>query len=111
MDKESVKKLIVVKYGEIAEKSNSSCCSSGCCSGMSESYSNLDGYNPDADMGLGCGLPTESAGIKEGDCVVDLGSGAGNDCFIARSVVGESGRVIGIDTTPSMVSRAKENAI
>jgi SAM-dependent methyltransferase len=110
MDKESVKKLIVLKYGEIADNGNTSCCSSGCCSGMSDDYSSLEGYNPDADMGLGCGLPTQYSGIKEGDCVVDLGAGAGNDCFVARGLAGESGRIIGIDTTPSMVEKAKVNA-
>nr|MBP9222037.1 arsenite methyltransferase [Chitinophagales bacterium] len=64
----------------------------------------------DADLGLGCGLPTEFAQIKKGDTVVDLGSGAGNDAFIARSIVGEDGRVIGIDMTETMIDLARKNA-
>lgn len=56
---------------------------------MADEYKNLKGYNPDADLGLGCGLPTEFAKIKSGDTVVDLGSGAGNDCFVARAETGE----------------------
>jgi hypothetical protein len=62
-------------------------------------YDNLEGYNPDADLGLGCGIPTQFAEIKKGDLVVDLGSGAGNDCFIARAHCGETGKVIGLDMT------------
>ncbi|MFI5172448.1 MAG: arsenite methyltransferase, partial [Chitinophagales bacterium] len=67
-------------------------------------------YFADADLGLGCGLPTEFAEIKTGDTVVDLGSGAGNDAFIARSIVGDDGRVIGIDMTETMIDLAKKNA-
>jgi ubiquinone/menaquinone biosynthesis C-methylase UbiE len=70
----------------------------------------LDGYVPDADLGLGCGLPTQFAEIKKGDTVVDLGSGAGNDCFVARAITGESGKVIGIDMTEAMIDKARENA-
>jgi len=77
---------------------------------MSEDYTKLKGYEPDADLGVGCGLPTEYAGIKEGDVVVDLGSGAGNDCFIARAETGETGRVIGIDFAPQMLEKARNNA-
>jgi arsenite methyltransferase len=77
---------------------------------MSDDYAKLDGYNADADLGLGCGLPTEFAKIKEGDTVVDLGSGAGNDCFIARAVVGEKGKIIGIDFTEAMINKARKNA-
>jgi ubiquinone/menaquinone biosynthesis C-methylase UbiE len=76
---------------------------------MNEDYSKLEGYNPDADLGLGCGLPTEFAGITAGDTVIDLGSGAGNDCFVARRETGESGKVIGIDFTPEMVEKARAN--
>ena len=76
---------------------------------MSEDYSKLQGYEPDADLGAGCGLPTQYAAIKSGDTVVDLGSGAGNDCFIARSEVGDSGRVIGIDFSPEMIAKAWTN--
>jgi ubiquinone/menaquinone biosynthesis C-methylase UbiE len=77
---------------------------------MNEDYNELDGYNPDADLGLGCGLPTQFAKIKKGDTVIDLGSGAGNDCFIARAETGETGKVIGIDFTEAMVEKARINA-
>jgi len=77
---------------------------------MNDDYNKLEGYNPDADLGLGCGLPTQFAKIKKGDVVVDLGSGAGNDAFIARHETGETGKVIGIDFTPAMISRARRNA-
>ena len=77
---------------------------------MSDDYTQLEGYNPDADLGLGCGLPTQFAKIKKGDVVIDLGSGAGNDCFVARNETGEDGRVIGIDFTPAMIERARANA-
>lgn len=113
-NKNKIKELVRQKYGEIAE--SSSCCSTNCCSStevytiMSEDYSSLSGYNADANLGLGCGLPTEFAAIKQGDTVIDLGSGAGNDCFVARSITGETGQVIGIDFTPEMVAKAKANA-
>jgi arsenite methyltransferase len=119
MEQENVKELVRQKYSEIAlqdkETNQSSCCGSGCCSTevynvMSEDYNALQGYNPDADLGLGCGLPTQFAKIKKGDVVIDLGSGAGNDCFIARAETGESGKVIGIDFTPAMIERARINA-
>ena len=107
-----IKELVKEKYGQIARDGGS--CGTSCCGDvtniMADSYSKLDGYNPDADLGLGCGLPTEFAKIKEGDTVIDLGSGAGNDAFVARRIVGESGRVIGIDITPSMIERANKNA-
>src|ERR1700761_9091986 len=77
---------------------------------MSDDYTNMEGYNPDADLGLGCGLPTQFAKIKKGDVVIDLGSGAGNDCFIARSETGETGKVIGIDFTEAMINKARANA-
>ncbi len=116
---EQLKELVKQKYSEIAlqdkETNQSSCCGSGCCSTevyniMSDDYSELEGYNPDADLGLGCGLPTQFAKIKKGDVVVDLGSGAGNDAFIARHETGETGKVIGIDFTPAMIERARINA-
>ena len=102
----TLKELVKQKYSEIAlqdkETNQSSCCGSGCCSEevyniMSEDYQQLEGYNADADLGLGCGLPTQFAKIKKGDVVVDLGIGAGNDAFIARHETGETGKVIGID--------------
>ncbi|MCD6659545.1 MAG: arsenite methyltransferase [Lentimicrobium sp.] len=120
MKNEELKSLVKEKYSEIALQSKleneTSCCGSGgCCSDIdysifSESYSHLQGYNPDADLGLGCGIPTEFAQIKEGDTVIDLGSGAGNDCFVARSMVGETGKVIGVDFTEAMIEKARENA-
>jgi arsenite methyltransferase len=113
-----LKELVKEKYGEIAGQSksynSSSCCGSGCCSVeayniMADDYEKLEGYNPEADLGLGCGLPTVFAKIKEGDTVIDLGSGAGNDCFVARAVAGEKGKVIGIDFTENMIERARSN--
>ncbi|MBK8712480.1 MAG: arsenite methyltransferase [Niastella sp.] len=113
-----IKEMVKQKYSEIAlqdkETNESSCCGAGSCSAevyniMSDDYSTLEGYNPDADLGLGCGLPTQFAKIKKGDTVIDLGSGAGNDCFIARKEVGEDGRVIGIDFTPAMIEKANAN--
>ena len=113
-----IKELVREKYSQIASQSNkqnaSSCCGATGCGDvyniMADDYTKLDGYNPDADLGLGCGLPTEFAKIKTGDTVVDLGSGAGNDAFIARRIVGEAGRVIGIDITEKMIGLAKNNA-
>ncbi len=118
MKAEDLKLIVKEKYGEIANQSNqaySSCCgSSSCCSGVdytafSESYENQKGYNPDADLNLGCGIPTEYAQIKTGDTVIDLGSGAGNDCFVARALVGETGKVIGVDLTEAMINKARLN--
>ena len=114
-----IKKLVRQKYSEIAlqgkERNQSSCCGSGCCSTevygiMTDDYTQLEGYDPDADLGLGCGLPTQFAKIRKGDTVIDLGSGAGNDAFIARHETGETGKVIGIDFTPAMIERARQNA-
>ncbi len=122
MDKgQEIKEMVKQKYGAIAnqsrEQNQSSCCGSTCgCSSdnfsvMSEDYAHLPGYEPDADLALGCGLPTEYAKIRKGDTVVDLGSGAGNDCFVARSIAGESGRVIGIDMTDPMIDKARANVV
>jgi arsenite methyltransferase len=116
---DNVKELVRQKYSEIALQdkatNQSSCCGSGCCSTevyniMADDYTQMEGYNPDADLGLGCGLPTQFAKIKKGDVVIDLGSGAGNDAFIARYETGENGKVIGIDFTPAMIERARQNA-
>ncbi|MEO6833205.1 MAG: arsenite methyltransferase [Chitinophagaceae bacterium] len=116
---EQLKELVKQKYSEIAlqdkETNQSSCCGAGGCSTevyniMSDDYTELEGYNPDADLGLGCGLPTQFAKIKKGDTVIDLGSGAGNDCFVARAETGEDGKVIGIDFTPAMIDKARANA-
>ncbi len=114
-----LKEIVRQKYSEIAlqdkETNQSSCCGAGGCSTevyniMSDDYTTLEGYNPDADLGLGCGLPTQFAKIQKGDTVIDLGSGAGNDCFIARAETGETGKVIGIDFTPAMIDKARANA-
>lgn len=116
---DEVKELVKQKYSEIAlqdkETNQSSCCGAGGCSTevyniMADDYTQLEGYNPDADLGLGCGLPTQYAKIKKGDVVIDLGSGAGNDAFIARHETGETGKVIGIDFTPAMIEKARNNA-
>ena len=120
MNSEDIKRIVKEKYGKIASDSDqqneASCCcqSTDCCSTVdytvfSESYEKLDGYNPDADLNLGCGIPTHYAGIKKGDSVLDLGSGAGNDCFVARALVGETGKVTGIDFTDEMLHKAGEN--
>lgn len=118
---DQLKEIVRQKYSEIAlqdkETNASSCCgATACCGGeevyniMADDYSKLEGYNPDADLGLGCGLPTQFAKIKKGDVVIDLGSGAGNDAFIARHETGETGKVIGIDFTPAMIEKARRNA-
>jgi arsenite methyltransferase len=118
-NEDSIKTAIKQKYGEIAlqekEQNLSSCCGASGCSTevttiMADDYSQFEGYNPDADLGLGCGLPTQFARIKKGDVVVDLGSGAGNDAFIARHETGDKGKVIGVDFTPAMIQRARQNA-
>jgi arsenite methyltransferase len=114
-----IKEMVRQKYSEIAlqdkDTNTASCCGAGGCSTevyniMADDYNDLEGYNRDADLGLGCGLPTQFAKIKIGDVVIDLGSGAGNDAFIARHETGETGRVIGIDFTPAMIERARQNA-
>jgi len=114
---EEIKQVVKEKYGEIAAK-NQQGCGCGCNSKsnkivgytvMQDEYDHLEGYVEDADLGLGCGVPTEYAGIKKGDTVVDLGSGAGNDVFVARSIVGDEGKVIGIDFTEEMIHKANAN--
>lgn len=116
---QELKQIVKDKYSEIAlqdaDTNKASCCGAGGCSTevyniMSDDYTQMEGYNPDADLGLGCGLPTQFAKIRKGDTVIDLGSGAGNDCFIARHETGESGKVIGIDFTPAMIEKARLNA-
>lgn len=116
---EQIKDMVRQKYSEIAlqdkDINEASCCGSGCCTTevyniMTDDYTNLKGYNPDADLGLGCGLPTQFAQIKKGDVVIDLGSGAGNDAFVARAETGETGKVIGIDFTEAMIDKARKNA-
>lgn len=118
-DSGQLKELVKEKYGQIADQSKqvnaSSCCGAGGCGPldytvMADDYTSLSGYVKDADLGLGCGLPTEHALIQPGNTVVDLGSGAGNDCFVARSLTGPEGRVIGVDFTDRMIEKARENA-
>jgi len=112
-----LKQIVKEKYGRIAREDGGCGCSCGCSpaekaadfSIMKDDYSNVTGYVKEADLDLGCGLPTQYAGIKNGDTVVDLGSGAGNDVFIARALVGDSGRVIGIDFTEEMIEKAEKN--
>lgn len=116
---EDIKKIVQTKYGQIARESEKSCCESkvaACCQNdasdytiLSDDYHKLDGYVAEADLNLGCGLPTQFAAIKQGDTVVDLGSGAGNDVFVARSLVGDSGMVIGIDMTQEMIQKSRKN--
>ena len=117
---DQIKEVVRQKYGTIAEQSDASgCCGPTSCCGpeinahvpivMAQDYQQLNGYVSGADLGLGCGLPTQFAQIKAGDTVVDLGSGAGNDCFVARAETGETGRVIGLDMTPAMIDRARKN--
>ncbi|MDP2362773.1 MAG: arsenite methyltransferase [Ignavibacteria bacterium] len=114
-DQKDVKEIVKEKYAEIAVSSTSKCC---CGSSnnkivgytiMKDDYNHLEGYVAEADLGLGCGLPTEFAGIKNGDTVVDLGSGAGNDVFVVRAIVGEEGKVIGVDMTEAMIEKANRN--
>jgi SAM-dependent methyltransferase len=116
---EELKKIVKDKYTEIAKQDKAfnaaSCCGATPSSNkiyniMMDDYSKVEGYNPDADLGLGCGLPTAFAQISEGDTVVDLGSGAGNDCFVARHETGPSGKVIGVDFSEAMIEKARLNA-
>lgn len=116
---EELKEAVRSKYNQISKQSKEynagSCCGSGETSQevyniMSDDYSTVEGYNIDADLGLGCGLPTEFAHINAGDTVIDLGSGAGNDCFIARHETGSTGKVLGIDFAEAMITKARKNA-
>lgn len=118
---EQIHKMVQEKYSQIAlnsyKQNASSCCgaTSSCCASdeyaiMAEDYTHIEGYVAEADLGLGCGIPVQYAGIKEGMTVVDLGSGAGNDAFVARKLVGENGKVIGVDFTEAMIEKARANA-
>ena len=114
---ENVKETVREAYTKVVKASGeSACCGPTCCTPtpdaidtFNDSYEHLEGYMPEADYGLGCGLPTEVANIQEGDTVLDLGSGAGNDVFVARSIVGEKGQVFGVDFTPAMIEKANAN--
>jgi arsenite methyltransferase len=106
-----IKQVVREKYAKIAERAgNEGCCGPSEVNCFSDDYTQLSGYAPEADLGLGCGIPTAIARIKQGDTVLDLGSGAGNDAFVARSLVGEAGKVIGVDMTESMIAKATTNA-
>jgi SAM-dependent methyltransferase len=118
MKPSDLKLIVQEKYGNIASSDSAtagSCCSSGSCCGtglistFNESYEHLSGYNPDADLSLGCGIPVDFASIRPGDHILDLGSGAGNDCFVARALVGDEGHVTGLDFTEAMLLKAEDN--
>jgi SAM-dependent methyltransferase len=113
--KNTVQKMYREEIAHTEDIVQEGCACGGTCGGsasseLSEDYTSLEGYHPYADLGLGCGLPTEYIPLKEGNLVVDLGCGAGNDSFVARELVGMTGKVIGIDITPEMVDRARRNA-
>lgn len=113
-DPSEIKSVVREKYGAIAVSSSSCCGPTNCCGDGTinvspNEYTQLDGYVKDADLGLGCGLPTMFAKIRQGETVVDLGSGAGNDVFVARRIVGDNGHVVGVDMTPAMIEKANQN--
>ncbi len=120
MNKEQeLKEVVRERYAKIAEQGKAenaaSCCGATTPSNkvyniMMDDYTGTEGYLEDADLGLGCGLPTQFAKIQKGDTVIDLGSGAGNDCFVARHETGPEGKVIGVDFTPAMINKARANA-
>ena len=115
----NLKVIVKEKYAQIAKQDKStneaSCCgATACCDEVdytifSDDYTKIEGYRPEADLGLGCGIPTDHAGIKKGMHVLDLGSGAGNDCFVASTLVGTEGRVTGLDFTEEMLRKAEQN--
>jgi arsenite methyltransferase len=120
LKEEQVKKEVRRRYAKVAKTSGSCCASSvSCCSAPTdEQVSKLVGYSQEelkavpegANLGLGCGNPTALASLKEGEKVLDLGSGAGFDCFLASKKVGKNGKVIGVDMTPEMLDKARANA-
>jgi arsenite methyltransferase len=123
MKKDKIRQVVRTNYGKVARAGGSVCCpTSSCCSpgGVSSAdvvsrqlgYSNEDVSTVPvgANMGLGCGNPQAIASLQPGETVLDLGSGSGFDCFLAARAVGETGKVIGVDMTPEMISKARENA-
>jgi arsenite methyltransferase len=119
MNTKDIKDTVREKYSLIARQGSGpqGCCNTSSCCGeldfsmIGDEYLHIEGYMPEADLGLGCGIPTEFSGIKKGDAVLDLGSGAGNDCFVARSLTGGEGKVTGIDFSNDMVLKASQNLI
>jgi arsenite methyltransferase len=117
MKPSSIKETVKEKYSLIARQksNNQGCCGPSSCCGepefsmIGDEYLHIEGYVPDADLGLGCGLPTEFSGIIPGNDVLDLGSGAGNDCFVARRLTGQEGSVTGIDFSEDMLRKANLN--
>jgi len=120
MKEEEIKKVVREGYGKIAQKGGSCCAPANSCCGTpvrAQEISKRIGYSEDelkvvpegANLGLGCGNPVALASLKPGEVVLDLGSGAGFDCFLAANQVGRSGKVIGVDMTPEMLDRAREN--
>jgi len=121
MRKEKIKRVVREGYAQIARR-NSSCCApeDSCCKGLdlAKDMSRKIGYTEEelqgvpegANLGLGCGNPIALASLREGETVLDLGSGAGFDCFLAANQVGKKGRVIGVDMTPEMIQKARESA-
>ena len=123
---DDIRQNVRASYSQVAEASNSGdCCgeTSSCCGVSSDdaintlvstrlgySEADLAAVPKGADMGLGCGNPRAIASIKLGETIVDLGSGGGFDCFLAAAETGEQGRVIGVDMTPTMISKARDNA-
>jgi SAM-dependent methyltransferase len=111
----NIKEAVKLTYTAAVKNGNGCGCGPSCCSSedtssfLDENYEKVEGYQEIADYGLGCGLPTEIADIQKGNTVLDLGSGAGNDVFIARNQVGELGKVIGVDFTEAMIEKANEN--
>ncbi len=110
---DEIKTTVRDKYTEIVNTKGATCCGPCGCSDdltFAEDYTAQEGYVPEADLALGCGIPTDAVSIQSGETVLDLGSGAGNDAFVARRLVGDTGRVIGLDFTPAMIRKAEDNA-
>jgi arsenite methyltransferase len=116
--KETIRQIVRKRYGERAQSGTSCCGATESCCGSTQTISTKLGYSEQelgsipegADLGLGCGNPTAMASLKPDETVLDLGSGAGIDCFLASNLVGENGRIIGVDMTAAMIDRARENA-
>lgn len=113
---DEIRETVRAKYASLARENADGCCTSCCDSDsdvtnmIGDAYDTVEGYVADADLQLGCGVPTEHAGLESGQTVVDLGSGAGLDAFVARRIVGDTGRIIGVDFAPEMVAKARSNA-